>query len=140
MTATTVTLELPEPFYRLAQQMAALTRQPLEAMLRDNLVRTLPPLDDVPAQEAADLASLAGLSDAALWRAARVSMDATEQTETHKVLDAQAAGELTPVEQARLQELMARYGQLTTRKAHAYLLLARRGYRVPIQGNAGQTA
>jgi hypothetical protein len=137
MTATTVTLELPEPFYRLARQMAELTRQPLEAMLRDNLVRTLPPLDDVPAQEADDLVGLAGLSDAALWRAARVSMDATEQAEMHELLDAQGAGEVSPAEQARLQELMTSYGQLTTRKAHAYLLLARRGYRVPMQENAG---
>ena len=137
MTATTVTLELPEPFYRLARQMAELTSQPLEAMLRDSLVRTLPPLDDVPAQEAADLVGLAGLSDAALWRVARVTMGTAEQAEMHTLLDAQASGVFTLAEQARLQKLLDRYGQLTTRKAHAFLLLARRGYRVPMQENAG---
>ena len=137
MTLQTVTLELPEPFYRLARKMAEVTRQPLETMLRDSLVHTLPPLDDVPEQEAAELAGLAALGDTALWRAARATMSTSEQVELCELLDTQIAGELTVAERVRLRELVERYGRLTTQKAHAYLLLARRGYRVPMQESVG---
>jgi len=131
----TVTIRLPESLYRFAHQVARATKQPLEAILRDSVARTLPPLDDVPPEEVVELARLTGLDDIALWREARVTMTATEQAEMHKLLDRQGAGELTSSERARLRDLLDTYGQLTVRKAHAYLLLARRGYHVPMQKN-----
>jgi hypothetical protein len=48
-------------------------------------------------------------------------------------LSRQSEGELEAPGVARLQELLDAYGRLTVRKAHAYLLLARRGYRVLTQ-------
>jgi len=60
-------------------------------------------------------------------------MDTADQTEMDKLLDRQKAGELTSAEHARLQDLLDTYGRLMVCKAHAYLLLARRGYRVPMQ-------
>ena len=129
----TVTIELPEPLYRFARQVAEVTKQPLEAILRDSIAHTLPPLDDVPPEEALELAKLASCDDAALWREARATMTAAEQAEIRELLDRQGAGELTPSEYARLRDLLDTYGRLTMRKAHAYLLLARRGYRVPMQ-------
>jgi len=129
----TVTIELPEPLYRFACQVAEVTKQPLEAILRDSIAHTLPPLDDVPPEEAVELAKLASFDDAALWREARATMTAAEQAEIHELLDRQGAGELIPSEHARLRDLLDTYGRLTVRKAHAYLLLARRGYRVPMQ-------
>jgi len=129
----TVTIELPELLYRFACQVAEVTKQPLEAILRDSIAHTLPPLDDVPPEEAVELAKLASFDDAALWREARATMTAAEQAEIHELLDRQGAGELTLSEHARLRDLLDTYGRLTVRKAHAYLLLARRGYRVPMQ-------
>jgi predicted transcriptional regulator len=137
MTMQAVTLELPEPLYRFARQVADATKQPLEAVLRDSISHTLPPFDDVSPEEAAELAKLAALDDAALWRKARAMMNEAEQAEMHELLDRQEAGELTSAEHARLRDLLATYGSLTVRKAHAYLLLARRGYRVPMQENPG---
>ena len=132
MTVQTITLRLPEPLYRTARQIAQVTKRPIETVLQDSLSAVLPPLDDVEPNEAAELARLALLDDAALWGEARTLMTRAEQTELQDLLDRQGSKALTSVDQARLQELMHVYGQLMVRKAHAYLLLARRGYRVPM--------
>jgi hypothetical protein len=133
MTTQTVTLKLPEPLYRSARQVAEATKQPLEALLMDSIARTLPPLDDVSPEQAAELAKLASLDDASLWREAHAMMNPLEQAQMDELLDRQGASELTPTDHVRLQSLLDVYGQLMVRKAHAYLLLARRGYRVPRQ-------
>ncbi len=135
MTTQTVTLKLPEPLYRSARQIAEATKQPLEALLTDSIARTLPSLDDVSPAEVAELARLASLDDASLWREARATMNPVEQAMMHELLDHQGAREPAPTEHARLQDLLDAYGRLMVRKAHAYLLLARRGYRVPMQEN-----
>jgi hypothetical protein len=133
MTTQTITLKLPEPLYRSARQVAEATKQPLEAILTDSIARTLPPLDDVSPEEAVELAKLASLDDASLWREARTMLNPVEQAMMHEFLDRQGASELTPADHARLQDLLDAYGRLMVRKAHAYLLLARRGYHVPMQ-------
>jgi hypothetical protein len=109
------------------------TGQPLEAVLRTGIAHALPPLDDVPPDEAAELAALALLDDIALWQAARAMMSDGEQAELDQLLDRQEEGSLRSAEQSRLRALLDTYGRVTLRKAHAYLLLARRGYRVPMQ-------
>jgi hypothetical protein len=133
MTTQTITLSLPEPLYRSARQVAEATKQPLEALLTDSIARTLPPLDDVSLEEATELANLASLNDASLWQEARATMKPAEQATMHELLDRQGGSELMPADHARLQDLLDVYGRLMVRKAHAYLLLARRGYRVPMQ-------
>jgi len=135
MTTQTITLKLPEPLYRSARQVAEATRRPLEAILTDSIARMLPPLDDVSPAEAAELAKLASFDDASLWREARATTNPVEQAKIHELLDRQGASELAPAERVRLQDLLDVYGRLMVRKAHAYLLLARRGYRVPTQEN-----
>lgn len=133
MITQTITLKLPEPLYRSARQVAEATEQPLETLLTDGIARMLPPLDDVSPAEAAELAKLASLDDTSLWQEARATMNPAEQAMMHELLDRQGASELTPADHARLQDLLEVYGRLMVRKAHAYLLLARRGYRVPMQ-------
>lgn len=133
MTVQTVTIELPEALYRQARQLALVTRQPMETLLQQSIAHSLPPLDDVSPSDAAELARLAGLDDSSLWREARQSMTEAQQAEMRSLLDHQGQRELTAQEQDRLHALMDLYGLTTVRKAHAYLLLARRGYRVPMQ-------
>jgi hypothetical protein len=140
MTLQTITLRLPEPLFRTARQMAQVTKRPIEAVLQDGLAAMLPPLDDVGPDEAAELAGLASLNDAALWREARTLMTTSEQAETRTLLERQSEGALRSDEQPRLQELLQLYGRLMVRKAHAYLLLARRGYRVPMSAEREQPA
>jgi len=134
-----VTLKLSESLYRSAHQIAKATRRPLETVLQDSISHALPPLDDVPPEEATRLAAMALLDDATLWREARATLAVNQQAELQELLDLQGAGEISSLRQAqdtahdkvRLQALLDAYGRLMVRKAHAWLLLARRGYRVP---------
>jgi hypothetical protein len=135
MATEVVTLQLPELVYQTARRVAAASGQPLEAVLEASIAHALPPLQDVPEDQAAELAALILLSDGSLWQAARAEMSAGEQAELRTLLERQGAGTLSTAAQPRLGELLDRYGRLTVRKAHAYLLLARRGFRVPMQDN-----
>jgi len=133
MPSQSITLDLPEHLYQAANRLAQATQRPLSEILQDTLAHSLPPLDDVSPEEADLLAQMSSLDDAALWRASRAVMSEEQQHELALLLDAQAAGAITPDETERLQELMEEYGCLLVRQAHAWLLLARRGYRVPNQ-------
>ena len=97
MTVQTITLRLPEPLYRTARQIAQVTKRPIETVLQDSLSAVLPPLDDVEPNEAAELARLALLDDAALWGEARTLMTRAEQTELQDLLDRQGSKALTTV-------------------------------------------
>jgi predicted transcriptional regulator len=133
MPPQTVTLELPEHLYRTVSKLAQITKRPLTEILQESLAHTLPPLDDIPAEEADVFVHMSTLNDAALWRASKVTLSEEQQEALHALLDRQSAGELTPDDAVRLQEILDQYGHLLVRQAHAWLLLARRGYHVPIQ-------
>jgi hypothetical protein len=76
---------------------------------------------------------MSSLDDPALWQASRAMMPEDQRDELRTLLDAQGEGDITSDQAERLQELMNEYGRLLVRQAHAWLLLARRGYHVPIQ-------
>jgi hypothetical protein len=137
MATEIVTLQLPESLYRAARRVAEATDQSLEAVLQASIAHALPPLEDVSDNQAAELAALALLGDGALWQAARAKLSAGEQAELRTLLERHGAGDLSEAEQTRLRDLLDSHGRLTVRKAYAYLLLARRGFRVPIQDDAG---
>jgi predicted transcriptional regulator len=128
-----ITLELPDNLYHTVNKLAQATKRPLADILQECLAHTLPPLDDVPADEADILARMSTLDDAALWQASTMTLPEPEQDELRSLLDFQNSGELTADAAVRLQELMDEYGRLLVRQSHAWLLLARRGYKVPIQ-------
>lgn len=133
MTTQTITLELPESLYRSARRIAEVTKRPISEIVQESLTHTLPPLDDVEPDEAVILARMSTLDDIALWEEANKILSSEEQAELQTLLDRQNVSELSEAETARLQLLMGEYGRLLVRKSHAWLLLARRGYRVPVQ-------
>jgi predicted transcriptional regulator len=133
MPSQTITLELPEPLYRTVCTLAQVTKRPLAEILQESLAHALPPLDDVPPEEAEILARMSTMDDAALWQASTVAMPESQQEALHALLDGQSAGELLPADAVRLQDLIDEYGRLLVRQAHAWLLLARRGYTIPLQ-------
>ena len=133
MPPQTITLELPEHLYRTVSKLAQVTNRPLAEILQESLAHTLPPLDDIPAEEADVLVHMSTLNDAALWKASKATLPERQQEELHVLLDRQSAGALTPNDAMRLRELLDQYGYLLVRQSHAWLLLARRGYHVPIQ-------
>lgn len=128
-----VTVELSESVYRRVEQLALASHKSIKSILEDSISRTLPPLDDVSPEEAVELAQLASLDDASLWREARQTLGAEQERELQRLLDRQGEDELSARQRARLEQLLERYGEILVRKAHAYLLLARRGYHVPMQ-------
>ena len=133
MSTQTITLKLPESLYRSARQIAEVTKRPIEEIVQESLTHTLPPLDDVEPDEAEILARMSSLDDTALWKEANKTLATTQQIELQTLLDSQSTGELTEPETIRLQVLMDEYGRLLVHKSHAWLLLARRGYKVPVQ-------
>lgn len=133
MTTETITLELPESLYRSAHQIAQATKRPLADVVADSLAHTLPPLDDISPEEAQSLALMSSMDDAALWREAEAMLLPEEAAELQALLDQQSTGTLKGREAGRLRALMDEYGRLLVRKSHAWLLLARRGYKVPVQ-------
>jgi hypothetical protein len=118
MRTYTIQLELPEKLYRSARQMAAATQRPLADIVQESLAHTLPPLDDLSPEEAAVLAHL--LAD-------------EQQQALSDLLELQNERVLTKLETRRLHELMDHYGRMLVWQSHIWLLLARRGYRVPMQ-------
>ncbi len=132
MSSQTITLELPDHIIRMVNQLVQASQRPAHEILQDLLAHSLPPLDDVPPEEAESLAQLSMLDDASLWQASRCRMPERDQETLDMLLDMQSAGALTPDDATRLQELMDEYGLLLVRQAHAWLLLARRGYTVPL--------
>ena len=131
----TITLTLPDSLYNSARRISEATQQPLEVVLRNSIAHTMPPLDDVPKEEAAELAAMAVMSDATLWQEARAMMCVNDQAKLRLLTTRQSAGKLSADEKLQLTKLLDVYGRLMVRKAHAWLLLARRGYQTPIQQN-----
>lgn len=133
MTVQTITISLPQSLFYSAEKVAQVTQRPIEDVVRDSLTHTLPPLDDVPAEDVEMLAHLSTLDDADLWRSAEQQLTPPEQDEMCRLLDLQSANDLKQEESKQLQTLMDKYGGLLVQKAHAWLLLARRGYKTPLQ-------
>ncbi len=98
----TVTLELPETVYQSAQRLARASSKSLEAILQAGITHALPPLDDVQPEEAHELAQLAFLDDASLWREARRMMSSKQEQALHDLLDRQGEGELSNKQRAQL--------------------------------------
>ncbi len=133
MAGIVVSVEIPAPLFGILQRLAQATHQSVDAVVASSLTHALPPLDDLADAEAAELAAMSTLDDAALWRVARETLTPTEQADMHRLLDLQGAQPLDATDEERLADLVNLYDHVTLRRAHALLLLARRGYRVPVE-------
>jgi hypothetical protein len=71
MPSQTITLDLPDHLYQAASRLAQATQRPVSDVLQDTLAHALPPLDDVPSEDADVLAHMSSLDDPALWQASR---------------------------------------------------------------------
>ncbi len=128
MTLQTVTLRVPVVTYWRARRVAETLRRPVEDVLVDALTVTLPSLDEGPAELADDLAGMAFLNDAALWRIARGTPAADHHRQVDDLLDRKGRGELMPTEQSTLDRLLLEYQAQALRRGQAAALLQRRGY------------
>ena len=126
-----VTLTLPDKLFAPIERIARATKQPVESLLLTALQASLPPLDELPAPLAQELAQLEGLDNDAL----RAALLETAPVEKHRELEAllhrQQAGLLSGAEWARLDALQEEADRLMLRKARAAVLLRFRVARVP---------
>ena len=130
MTTQSVTLYLPDSIYRRVQQTAQVLQRPLEELLLDAVTTALPLLDDLPPELADDIAALALLNDAALWRIARSTMPPSNQKQLDLLLDEKSQGALTARGQQELDQLLSEYERVVLIRAQAALLLQQRGYDI----------
>jgi hypothetical protein len=122
-----VTLALPEPVYRLAEQTAAAAQRPVEILLVEALAATMPPISDLPEKIAAEVAEFVGLGDDVLLAIAAETLLPMQQQKLTRLLSKNSEGTLTKKEQTTLNQLMDEYWRVTLRKAQARAILAQRG-------------
>lgn len=134
-----VTLALPEPVYRLAEQTAAVARRSVEILLVEALAATLPPISDLPEKIAAEVAEFVGLEDDVLLAIAAEALLPMQQQQLTRLLSKNSEGVLAKKEQETLEQLMDEYWRVTLRKAQARAILAqRRQVRAPKGGKHGR--
>lgn len=132
MTATNVTLQLPESLYVRLQHAAQAMRQPLnDVLVRAVEVGSPPVWDDVPAAFQADLAALDRLDDDSLWRIARGTQLAQDWERYQDLLNKNANETISVEERDELANMRTEADRFMLRKAHAVSLLRWRGHQIP---------
>lgn len=126
-----VTLQLPESLYKRAQRDAMLLNRSIEDLLASMLNSAFPAVEETTTNLETEMASMAALSDAELWRVARSQMREEDEALLHELLDLKAEQKLSNDEARQLEELHHEAGRLLVLKSQAYALLHERGYSVP---------
>jgi succinate dehydrogenase flavin-adding protein (antitoxin of CptAB toxin-antitoxin module) len=142
MALQTVKVKLPDLLYRRLERAAAITHQSLDAVLLQTIRGNLPPLlEDVPANESAELRALLKLNDDDLWAVARSSIDPKQWQRHKRLLRKSTAGTLSEREHSELERLRAETDRQVLRKSFALALLKWRGYALsPIDARANHVA
>jgi hypothetical protein len=125
------TLTLPDELYESIRRNAQATNQPLETLLLGTLRVSLPSLEGVPADTAADLVRLEALDDDALRAVVHEKAGEPDQDEIEALLERNRNGALSDVEHERLEAILHATDRTTLRKARAAVLLRFRGRQVP---------
>ena len=131
MVSDALILQLPPSLSERAQRAAQALQQPVDELLLQTLDATLPQLDDVPPEMAADMAELPAMDDDALWHIARSTIAPEHQEQLQDLMDTQQNRPLTPDQAAQLDTIRREIGRQTLLKAQAFALLSQRGYPVP---------
>lgn len=126
-----ITLTLPDALYRRARETAESLSLPLDDVLKQSIALSLPELEnDLPKDLRSDLSAMPLFSDEELWNTARAIMNEAEQVKLETLAELKKQRELSGREQLNLNRLIHQAEWVMLRKAEAYRLLARRGYKV----------
>jgi len=135
MISRTITMQLPENLYMRLQQVAQAIQQPLEQiLLRAIQVGSPPTWETAPPEFQAALAALDRLDDTSLWRIARSRYTEVDMQPYQQLLDKNAEGTITLIEQQELERLRYEFDRHMLCKAHAVTLLHWRGHQIPPSG------
>lgn len=125
---TTVTLELPQDLYQLAQYTAQRSRQPIEQVLLD----WIQPPNQAGAGQGAEndlqntLVGLEQLTNAELMQIVKATLPARDGTRLQHLLALQQQRGLTAKEYTEAEQLVKQEDLQTLRKAKALYLLKQR--------------
>jgi len=126
-----IILNLPEALYRRARETAESLSLPLNDVLKQSIALSLPELEnDLPSDLRSALSAMSLYSDEELWINARGKMEDHEQAELASLAELKKQRELSVSEKSNLNRLFHQAEWVMLRKAEAYRLLARRGYKV----------
>ena len=127
-----VTIELPEPIYRLLAQIADASQQPVESIAAQSVTGNLPPsVETAPAALRDELQRMQGLPQDELVAIASQQIDAAQAERHLELLERNANGQLSALEREELDSFRIAADELMVRKAYAWAMLRWRGYRVP---------
>ena len=98
--------------------------------MRKNNEKKLELENDLPKDLRSDLSVMPLFSDEELWNAARFTMDEDEQVKLEALAELKKQRQLSESKKLNLNRLMEEAQYVILRKAEAYRLLARCGYKV----------
>jgi hypothetical protein len=128
--AQQIILHVPDTLYQRASSAAALSNQPVEQFMVGALANGIGLLADLPDEIVDDMAALALLNDAALWRVAKEIMAPDRYARLDELLSEKSRRTPKSAEQLELDELMNEYDHVVLRRAQAAVLLKQRGYNL----------
>lgn len=135
----TVTLELPEGFFKPLQRTAEATKQPIEKLLLNALQISLPSLEGLPDDFIENLTSLENLSSEELGRVLKEKVSTKTQAKISGLLEKSKEKSLKNAESKTLENLQKQADLTMLRKARAAVLLRFRGQRLPTLAELEQT-
>jgi plasmid stability protein len=129
----TITVTLPEDVYTQLEARAQTATRSVEDVVRETLVRSLPPAPEPDLSPAiqAELNAMEQLSDEALWAIAHSTANDDKIALYDVLIERQQTHTLTAEGRHLLTQLRDEADALMLRKAHAYVLLQSRGYALP---------
>lgn len=129
--ATTITVTLPDAIYVRIQEAANATAMTQDEVLTQSVALTLPELEvDLPDELRTEFRAMSLANDAKLWEVAHSQMDKKRQRQLEQLANLQKERALTLGEQTTLSRLFNEAELVMLRKAEAFAVLARRGYKV----------
>ena len=118
--------------YEQLRRVAELAHQPVEVIITQSLVHSLPPLlEDIPQAYQPDVYPLLTMSDTELQREMEQNFPSDRWAEYEAILVKKKEATLSTEEQRRLDMLRKEADALTFRKSYAAVLLKRRGNHIP---------
>jgi hypothetical protein len=125
-----ITLSLPKTVYKRIQNAAKKTRRPIKDVLVEAVTAVAPFMEASPGKIHPEMAQMAYLNDAALWQAARATMNKKQRKRLEALHFQQQSEGLTKEEKIEEQELLKLYHETILVRAQAAVLLKQRGYDV----------
>jgi plasmid stability protein len=130
MSSQPLTLNIPDPLYRLLRERAERSNRSVEAETVELLATAVPAAETLPADLAGVISPLALLSDEELWQAARSRLApelAGEMEDLHRKRQQEG---LSEAEAQTLARLVRQYERAMLVRAQAAALLRQRGQDV----------